>query len=227
MKHWFPAVLVGALTLVPLSAAAQTPAPSGAQPAGPSVNLFYIGVNTGVAKVERSSGVFGVEAGARVWKNLDLVAEYSWMQDVVNSHTLSAATTVANSLQTTQGQPATGDAKVPSYYFGAGARWVFEQVHLARFKPYVIATIGDGHTEIKSSFTLNGADVTNQLPQYGITLGQDLAGKYNNFAIDAGGGVVGAWGSWYADVGGRVLSISTAGQQTNVGRFFVGGGYRF
>src|SRR5215467_3019396 len=99
MKHWFQDDLVGALTLVPLSAAAQTPAPSGAQPAGPSVNLFYIGANTGVAKVERAGGVFGVEAGARVWKNLDLVAEYTWMQDVVRGDTLAAATTVANSLQ--------------------------------------------------------------------------------------------------------------------------------
>jgi hypothetical protein len=227
MKHWFPAALVGALTLVPLSAAAQTPAPSGAQPSGPSVNLFYIGANTGVAKVERAGGVFGVEAGARVWKNLDLVAEYTWMQDVVTGETLNDAHTVASSLQTTQGKPATGDAKVPSFYFGAGARWVFEQVNLARFKPYVIATIGDAHTEIQSTFTLNGADITGQLPQYGITLGQDLAGTSNNFAIDAGGGVVGAWGAWYVDIGGRLLSMSTTGQQTNVGRFFVGGGYRF
>jgi hypothetical protein len=225
MKHAIPAALVAALTLVPMAATAQTPTPSGAQPAGPSVNLWYVGGNTGVAVVERAGAVVGGEVGFRVWKNLDLVGEITWMQDVVTRRTLDRANTIAASLQTSQGKPATGDVEVPAFYGGVGARWVFEQVKTV--KPYVITTFGGGHTELKPTFTLGGSDVTNSLPQYGVTLGQDLIGKSNDFTINSGLGVLMTFGSWYADVGYRLTSIGTTDQRTNASRLVVGGGFRF
>ncbi len=229
MKQWLPAALVSALTLVPMSAAAQTPAPSQAQQAStPSMNLWYVGANTGITVVEHVGGVFGAEAGARVWKNLDIVAELAWMQNVVTRHTLDSATTVANYLQTTQGQTATSDVEVPAFYVGAGARWVFEKTEFGGFKPYVIVTLGSTHTNIKSTFTLGGTDVTNSLPQYGVTLGSDLAGTSNNFTVSPGVGVVRALNSsWYTDIGVRLVSIGTQSQQTNVTRLVLGGGYKF
>ena len=229
MKHWLPAALVSALTLVPMSAAAQTPAPSQAQQtSSPSMNLFYVGANTGIAVVEKVGGVFGAEAGGRVWKNLDIVAELAWMQNIVTRHTLDNATTVANYLQTTQGKPATSDVTVPAFYFGAGARWVFEKTDLGGFRPYVIMTLGSTHTNIKSTFTLNGTDVTNSLPQYGVTLGSDLAGTANNFTVSPGAGVVRSLNtSWYADLGVRLVSVSMQDQHANVVRLVIGGGYKF
>jgi hypothetical protein len=215
------------LALVPTLAVAQTPAPP-PQPSGPSVNLWYIGANTGVAVVEKTGGIVGGEAGFRVWKNLDLVGELVWMQNVVTRSQLDKANTIANYLSTTQGQPATSNVEVPATYWGLGARWVFEQVNFARMRPYVLATFGSGHTEIKSTFSLAGSDVTGSLPQYGVTLGSDLTGKSNHFAVDSGGGVVATWGaSWYSDVGFRVVSIGGEDQRTNVMRLVVGGGYRF
>src|SRR5215471_3832381 len=180
MKHWLRAALVGTLTLVPLPAAAQTPAQPPPQPSGPSVNLYYVGANTGVAVAEKASGIVAGEAGFRVWKNLDLVGELVWMQNVVTSTQLNNATTIANYLSTTQGQPATSNVEVPAFYWGLGGRWVFEQVTYHNVKPYVILTVGSGHTNIKSTFTLGGADVTGSLPQYGVTLGSDLTGKSNH-----------------------------------------------
>ena len=229
MKHWLPAALVSVLTLVPMSAAAQTPAPSQAQQtSSPSMNLFYVGANTGIAVVEHVGGVFGGEAGGRVWKNLDIVAELAWMQNIVTRHTLDNATTVANYLQTTQGKPATSDVTVPAFYFGAGARWVFEKTDLGGFRPYVIMTLGSTHTNIKSTFTLNGTDVTNSLPQYGVTLGSDLAGTANNFTVSPGAGVVRSLNtSWYADLGVRLVSVSMQDQHANVVRLVIGGGYKF
>jgi hypothetical protein len=228
MKYWFRAALVSALALVPMSAAAQTAAPAQAKTSTPSMNLWYVGANTGIAVVEHVGGVFGAEAGARVWKNLDLVGELTWMQDVVTRRTLDNASKVANYLQTTQGKPASSDVEVPAFYLGAGARWVFEQTSLGGFKPYLIATLGGTHTDIKSTFTLGGTDVTNSLPQYGVTLGSDLAGTSNNFTISSGVGVVRAFsGSWYADAGVRLVSIGTQDQWTNVTRLVVGGGYKF
>lgn len=227
MKHWLRAALVGVLTLVPLPAVAQTPAQPSQQPSGPSVNLWYIGANTGVAVVEKSGGIVGGEGGFRVWKNLDLVGEIVWMQNVVTRAQLDKANTIASYLSTTQGQPATSNVEVPATYWGLGARWVFEQVHLARMRPYFLATFGSGYTNIKSTFTLGGADVTGSLPQYGVTLGSDLAGKSNRFAVDTGGGVVWAFGSWYTDFGVRLVSLGGQDQRTNVARVVVGGGYRF
>src|SRR5215471_18490084 len=226
MKHWLRAALVGTLTLVPLPAAAQTPAQPPPQPSGPSVNLYYVGVNTGVAVASKASGIVGGEAGFRVWKNLDLVGELVWMQNVVTGAQVDKANTIANYLSTTQGQPATSNVEVPAIYWGLGGRWVFEQVNVARMRPYVLLTFGSGHTDIKSTFTLGGADVTGSLPQYGVTLGSDLTGKSNHFAPDFGGGAVATFGSWYTDVGVRVVSI-TGQDQPNVFRFVVGGGYRF
>ncbi len=226
MKH-LRAALVGALTLVPLPAVAQTPAQPPHQPSGPSVNLWYVGANTGVAMVEKAGGIVGGEAGFRVWKNLDLVGEIVWMHNVVTRAQLDKANTIASYLSTTQGQAATSNVEVPATYWGLGGRWVFEQVNLAQLRPYVLATFGAGYTNIKSTFTLGGSDVTGSLPQYGVTLGSDLAGKSNHFALDTGGGVVWAVRSWYTDFGVRLVSIGGQDQKTNVFRLVVGGGYRF
>jgi hypothetical protein len=191
------------------------------------VNLWYIGANTGVAVVEKTGGIVGGEAGFRVWKNLDLVGEVVWMQNVVTRAQLDKANTIANYLSTSQGQAATSNVEVPATYWGFGGRWVFEQVNLWRFRPYVIATFGSGYTNIKSSFTLGGADITGSLPQYGVTLGSDLAGKSNHFATDTGAGALWATGAWYTDFGVRLVSIGGQDQRTNVIRLVVGGGYRF
>ncbi len=227
MKHWISAALAGALTLVPLSAAAQTPTPSSPPAASPSVNLFYIGGTAGLGIVEHVGGAFGVEGGARVWKNLDLVGELTWMTDVVRGSTVDQANIIAGALEATQGQPASSSVKVPAFYAGLGARWVFENVSFANFRPYVIVTFGGTHTDIQSTFTLGGADVTNSLPQYGVTLGSDLTGKSNDFTVSPGVGLVRAFGSFYGDVGVRLVSIATSGQQTNVTRVVFGGGYKF
>ena len=226
MKHATRAALIAALTLAPLTAMAQTPTPSGAQSAAPSVNLWYFGGNVGVAMVNKTSATAGIEAGIRVKRNLDLVAEFSWMQNVVTSDTLSKASTIASFLQSSQGQAATSDVKVPAFFYGVGARWVFEQVS-ERYRPYIIATVGAAHTDIKSTFTLGGTDVTGSLPQYGVTLGQDLTGTSTNFAISPGGGVVMGFGKLYADVGYRLTSISTIDKQTNVNRIVFGAGIRY
>ncbi|HKW03145.1 MAG TPA: hypothetical protein VJN96_25190 [Vicinamibacterales bacterium] len=191
------------------------------------MNLWYIGANTGVAVVEKTGGIVGGEGGFRVWKNLDLVGEVVWMQNVVTRAQLDKATTIANYLSTSQGQAATSNVEVPATYWGFGGRWVFEQVNLKQFRPYVIATFGSGYTNIKSTFTLGGADITGSLPQYGVTLGSDLAGKSNHFATDTGGGAVWATGAWYTDFGVRLVSIGGQDQRTNVFRLVVGGGYRF
>ena len=106
-------------------ASAQAPA-GGAVPAGPTVETWYLGVNTGATVVEKFGGVFAGEVGVRVWKGLDLVAEGAWMSNLVTGLQLQNAEKVAEILQQQQGGTATATSKAPSLYGGLGARFVFE-----------------------------------------------------------------------------------------------------
>jgi hypothetical protein len=224
MRRWFEAVVVGGVMLAAGPVAAQTPA--GAPASAPIVNMGYVGANIGTAVVENFSGVFALEGGVRVWKNLDVVGELVWMGDAVTRRQLDRAEQISTYLGTIQNAPATGSIKVPLFYGGVGARWVFESS--GRFRPYIIATVGGAHTELKPAFTLAGTDVTSSITQYGITLGQDVIGKYNHAAATGGIGILVKFkDSWYVDGGARLTSVADEGQRVNVARLVIGGGYRF
>jgi hypothetical protein len=218
-------VLIVAAAFWASPAAAQS-SPAAPVPAGPLINSWYLGANAGTAVVEKFGGVVGVEGGLRVWKHLDLVGEIVWIQDAVSRNQLDKMDTLAKSLAASQNGTATGTMKVPTTYAGIGGRWVLEDV--GKFRPYFIVTVGDARTTLKPTLTLNGVDVTATAPQYGITLGEDVVGKYNNVATEGGLGVLmGVGTSFYVDVGARLMSISETDQRVNVARLVVGGGYRF
>jgi hypothetical protein len=81
---------------------------------------------------------------------------------------------------------------------------------------------------VKPKFTLNGADVTGSIGNFGVTLGSDLTGSYRPSAIGGGVGVLTPFGRrWYFDGSIRLLSVNTVGQRTNLSRITVGMGRRF
>ena len=97
----------------------------------------------------------------------------------------------------------------------------------ARFKPYAIFEIGGARLDKQPTFTLNGADITDTLPNYGVTLGEDLIGQSREAAVGGGFGMVVPFReTWYFDAGLRFLSIG-GDDRTNVTRLVLGGGYRF
>jgi hypothetical protein len=190
----------------------------------PTVKSWYIGANTGAAVVENFGGVLAAEGGKRFWKNLDLVGEIVWVQDAVNKRQLDKVGTLAHSIADSQHGTASSDMRVPTLYGGLGGRWVLEQS--GKFRPYFLVTIGAAKINLKPTIGLNGTDVTGSAATYGVTLGQDVIGKYNHFATEGGIGVLMSFGQWYADGGARLLSVS-ADQRTNIARIVVGGGYTF
>jgi len=225
MKRVLETVIMGTMIAVAAPASAQTQQVATAA-AAPIVNQGYIGVSTGGAGVEKFGGLFGLEAGARVWKNLDIVGELSWMSNVVTRTQLDRVEDIAAALGTSQNAPATGTMEVPAIYGGIGARWVFENTGMVR--PYALVTFGAVKTELKPTFTLNGADVTSSMGNYGITLGQDVIGEYGHATVSAGGGILVKLGtSWYLDGGVRLTSFSDDDGRVNVTRVLVGGGFRF
>ena len=91
----------------------------------------------------------------------------------------------------------------------------------------LVSTVGGASVNFKPKFEQGGTDITGNLPQLGVTLGQDLQGKYRPSAIGGGVGVVMPFGQWYADVGLRFTSINTTGQRSNLTRLLFGFGRRF
>jgi hypothetical protein len=197
---------------------------SGSTASEPIIDFGYVGLHTGGTIIETGGGVVGAEGGLRVWRHLDAIGGIVWASNVVTRRHLDDIEQLAAHLGQTQGVGASGDLRAPSLYGGLGARWVFEE---ARFKPYVMLTLGAARTTLKPELRLNGADVTGVANQYGITLGRDLIGRSNDFAAETGLGIVMGYGQWYVDAGARLLSISGNDQRTNVARLLVGGGYRF
>ena len=95
-KRTCSVVFAACLVAWAVPSAAQAPATNSGQASGPTVNMWYLGANTGVAIVENAGATVGGEVGFRAWKNLDLLVEGSWMQDLVTRLTLENAQKVAD-----------------------------------------------------------------------------------------------------------------------------------
>jgi opacity protein-like surface antigen len=225
MKVVCPAVAFTAVVMLAGSALAQTAAGPSGEMAGPTVNMWYGGVSTGVAAVDKAGALLSGELGIRTWKHLDLSLEGGWFQNVATQRRSDLAGTLSTFLQQTQGGTATSSVEVPSQYFSINARWVFENQR--RLRPYVLGGFGAARVSVNSTFTLNGADVSGSLGQFGVTLGSDLTGHSSHPAFTGGGGVVMPFGKWYTDAGVRVTSIQTDSQSTNVVRLNIGVGVRY
>lgn len=209
---------------------AQTPTPppsptTSQSPGAPSVNLWYVGGTGGVGDVDRVSGFGGGEAGFRIWKHLDVLAEAGYTSNLVTRRELAKASAVAGLIQSSQGGSVGSGVTVPTAYAAIGARWVFESISYKQFRPYVLLSAGGAEVNLKPTFSQNGANVTGSLPNFGITLGSDLSGKYRPFAFGGGLGAMRPcpWlNGWNLDVSVRFLSINTVGQKTNWTRLSFG-----
>jgi hypothetical protein len=207
-------------------------------PGPPVINLWYGGLATGMAAVHNSGGVAGAEAGARVWRHLDVFLEAGSFADVVPQRQLDVATPLTSYLQATQGKAAASNVKMPAVYGGVGARWVFENVNLARWvprwvpmhvqlKPYAQFSVGGARVKRQATFTLAGSDITSSLKQYGVTLGADMTATERRAAVTGGFGVLVPYRMLYFDVGYKITGIMTSGQSINVNRLHIGVGARF
>ena len=230
--RWFYSVALSATVLsCAATAAAQTPAPpakTNVAPADiptPVVNLWYAGIVTGAAGAKKGGAAAGGEAGVRAWRTVDVSLEVGWFQNAANSRPLGAAATLAGFLQSTYGKSSTSTVRVPITYGTLNGRWVFESAR--KYRPYGVLGLGGARVVRKPTFTLDGADITGTLGQYGVALGADLTGHSSHPAVTLGVGVLIPYKKWYGDVGYRLTTVMTTGQSTKVNRFNVGFGARF
>jgi hypothetical protein len=215
------------------AAAAQTAAPQAPpSPLSPAAlaarsgdGRYFIAATGGVAAVQKVGGGASGELGVHLSNRLDIYGEGQFMQNVATRRRIDLAATVASALQTSQGKPASSTIEAAAFY-GGGAVRVFVTAP-GHVRPYFTAGGGAARVVLKPTFLLGGADVTANLPQFGVTLGSDLTGELTAPAYTGGFGVQVQQGRWYADVSARITSIQTEGQATNVKRASGGIGVRF
>ena len=228
MKRLNTAALCVAAALVTTSAAAQTPAaPLSAATPDPTVVVGYAGLGGGIAAASTTGGAVNGEAGARVWKQVDVSVEVGWFSNVLTRKRTNAAATLTNFLAQTQGQAASATVKVPAFYGTVNGRWVFEKRQYFHFRPYALVGVGVGRVSPSTKFTLNGTNITGSVGQYGLTLGKDLSGHSVAGVFTGGFGAVRTYGKWYVDGGYRLTSLVASGGSTVANRLNVGAGMRF
>lgn len=185
----------------------------------------YVAGMIGVTFGNKTSSIFGAEVGMKVGEIFEIFAEGGRMTDVTTSGTDAAAAAMGGYLGTLGKGSAIWSVKTPANYGAVGARYLFPM--FGHFEPYVAMTVGVANVEKKTSFALNGTDVTGSLPSLGVQLGSDLNGRANKLLLTFGGGLRVPFGRLLLDIGGRYGRIFTDPQGTNLLRLSAGVGFKF
>jgi opacity protein-like surface antigen len=175
------AFVVGTLALGGV-AYAQTPASTPPEP-----NRGYI---EGVAQASFgnvTSQSYGAEAGYRLTTILGVFVESGYTKDVASSAMGAAAQQIADYLTAAGQSNVSYTVKQPAGFGQAGVR-IEIPMSSSRITPYVLGGLGVARVKQDVKFFINGADVTTNLPQYGVVLGSDLAGQGYKMLLTVGGG---------------------------------------
>jgi hypothetical protein len=199
------ATLAALVTSVTPAAAQTTAAPS---------SQWFIGATGGAAAVQNVGAAYGAEVGTGVTPKVQVFAEVMGMADVATRRRIGTAMSVASVLQSTQGTTASATLKAPATLFLGGLRFVVHQS--GDLQLFVQGGAGVARVTFQPTFTLAGADITNQLSQFGVTLGADLAGTTTKPAFGGGFGLEMRHGVWYIGAQVGLVSIKTPSQPSNV-----------
>jgi opacity protein-like surface antigen len=224
-----PFAFVVAAALLGQSAYAQAQPGAGATP-----DKGYLEAVAQSAFGNVTSQSYGVEGGVTVWANLQIFVEAGRTSNVATPDLGSSAQQIATYLSGVQSASVSVTVKEPVAFGAAGVRLRFPVGSKAT--PYVMGGIGFAKVTKDVHFLLGGTDATNNLAQYGVTLGSDLTGSYTKPMLVVGGGV--AWAAWQRlviDVQYRYGRIfpedqtpsSAATQGINVNRVGAGIGVAF
>jgi hypothetical protein len=193
------------------------------QPAQVGPKRIFVGATGGVTLGNTTGGAFGGEVGFRFGDSVEFFGEGGRMTDVTTSDTEGAAQAVVDYLNTLGQGTASYSAETPVNYGAVGLRYLFLA---GPTEPYVAVSVGVANVERNTAFSLNGSDVTGQLPSLGVALGEDLSGRTNNLLTTVGGGVRIPLGSVIVDVGARYGRIFTD-PGIDTFRVYAGVGFAF
>jgi opacity protein-like surface antigen len=184
-------MLLGAATAFGVSTVyAQTPGTATLTDSG------YAELTGGPTFGHTASGSVGGEAGYWVTARIGLFGEGGLMFNVATSTTDVKAKAIADFLS------ATFKAKQSAAYVDGGAIVRFSPK--GRSTPYALLGVGTATATSKTTFAVNGKDITGELPQRGVQPGTDLSGSYTKFFVTVGAGAhIKLTGRWIADMSYR------------------------
>jgi opacity protein-like surface antigen len=142
---------------------------------------WYGEVTAAATLGHKSDSAFGVEGGGRLTKMLDVFAEGGHMGNVGNQDLEERARKVADFIGGTAGSTA-----YKLNYFDVGVK--YRVPYYLKYHPYVAIGFGVASIKPEVAFSVDGADVTGQLDQFGVQLGSDLSESQTRplFVIGAG-----------------------------------------
>jgi len=160
---------------------------------------YYAAVTAAATFGNQSSGAFGVEVGGRVLDQLEVFIEGGHMRNLGTDTLTARANIVASFIR------GTAATQQKANYVDIGVKYR-GPLFAGMWRPYIGFGIGAAKVETTSSFSVNGGDVTAQLPAlYGVVLGSDLDSSLN-----------------------KVFVTVPIGVQANfMHRYFVDGSYRY
>jgi hypothetical protein len=215
--------LLLSIVLLGVTGTAWAQASSMTQQTSAPPSRIYASAVVGATFANVTSSMFGGEVGLRIGDSMEVFAEAGRMTDVTSKDTADGAALIGAALGTLGKGTASWTVTSPVNYGAGGIRYLFSRGSL---EPYVALTVGVANVEHKSTFALNGTDVTATLSTLGVRLGADLGGRTNSMIFSAGGGVRKPLGALVVDVGvryGRIFSDPA----TDTFRVYGGLGFRF
>jgi opacity protein-like surface antigen len=158
------------------AACAAVLAMAGQATAQPSAADRPIGVEVsgGGSFGHKSSGTVSVEGDYSLNQSLALFAELGYVGNVAPKFITDRANEIASALG------GSADVKDKATLFDVGAKYVFKPV-FGGYSPYAGLSAGFAHVSKDTMFSVGGTtlDESQLLDQYGVQLGNDLAGSLN------------------------------------------------
>jgi opacity protein-like surface antigen len=161
-----------------------------AQTAGTTgLDRGYVELAFGATFGHKSASSIGGEAGYTLTDALQLFLEGGRMGNVATTEVDARALIIANAIG------ASASTAQRAAYFDIGARYRLSE-H-GRWRPYALLGVGAAGVKTTTNFSIGGNDVTSQLDQHGVQLGNDLAGSLTKAFLTVGVGANATLGKRY------------------------------
>jgi opacity protein-like surface antigen len=198
-----------------------------AQTAGTAApERWYVELTGGPTLGHKSDSSIGGELGYGWTDERQLFVEVGRMGNVATSALDARAQIIGRAIG------ASVSTVQRAIYFDAGLK--YRLAPRGRWRPYGVFGLGAARVKTQTSFSVNGNDVTNQLDQFGVQLGNDLFGSLTKFFLTVGVGANVPFGKRYlADLSyryGRIFARTgaiEADSGVNTQRVQAGIGIRF
>jgi len=194
-----------------------------AQPSDPAEGRYVEAVaQSAFGNVTSQS--YGIEAGFTVAPDIQIVGEFGRVRDAATDAIGANAAVIAGGLSQSQSNVSFTVAEPVTFYMAA-AKYIFPVA--GKLKPYALAGFGLSTVHHDATYRIGGTDVTDDLEQYGVVLGEDLSGSTTDFSAVFGAGAQYPIGRHFIlDLQFRFNHIF-ADDEISIGRAGVGFGVRF